>query len=279
MRVAFHTNQLCLRGTNVAEFDYAKHNQTLLGNESLILYDVNNSRNVPLAVQHFKKHFHVRGYERFSEVDSILKEEKVEFCYMLKAGYMDGKLPKSCRVGVHVVFQYHYPHGDVYAFTAEWLTNKMTGGKYPFVPLGMFDMPIQKSRDLRNELGIPRHAIVFGRHGGETEFNLPFVHRAIKDVARRYPKDIYFLFMNTNRFCPNLPNIIYLSPTPDLQEKTNFILACDAMIHARTREEAVRIFERLGAEGGLSEGRMLWSVREFKKASPMFFSETAETGF
>lgn len=46
-----------------------------------------------------------------------------------------------------------------------------------------------------------------------------------------------------------------------------------AMIHARSREEAVRIFEQLGNEAGLADGRMLWSVREFKKSSPVFFCE------
>jgi len=51
-----------------------------------------------------------------------------------------------------------------------------------------------------------------------------------------------------------------------------------AMIHARTREEAVDIFERLGVEAGLSGGRMLWSVREFKKASPVFFCEPPPLG-
>ncbi len=46
-----------------------------------------------------------------------------------------------------------------------------------------------------------------------------------------------------------------------------------AMIHAKTRAEAVGLFERLGSEAGLSDGRMLWSVREFKKSSPVFFCE------
>lgn len=50
-----------------------------------------------------------------------------------------------------------------------------------------------------------------------------------------------------------------------------------AMIHAKTREEAVGIFERLGADAGLSGGRMLWSVREFKKSSPVFFCEPPPT--
>jgi len=46
-----------------------------------------------------------------------------------------------------------------------------------------------------------------------------------------------------------------------------------AMIHAGTRQEAVVILEQLAAEAGLPEGRMLWSLREFKKSSPVFFCE------
>lgn len=50
-----------------------------------------------------------------------------------------------------------------------------------------------------------------------------------------------------------------------------------AMIHAKSREEAIGIFQQLGADAGLANGNMLWSVREFKKASPQFFCE--RTGF
>jgi len=46
-----------------------------------------------------------------------------------------------------------------------------------------------------------------------------------------------------------------------------------AMIHAKSREEAIRIFEQLAVDAGLSDGRMLWSVHEFKKASPVYFCE------
>ena len=52
-----------------------------------------------------------------------------------------------------------------------------------------------------------------------------------------------------------------------------------AMIHARSPEEAVSIFKTLGHDAGLPEGAMMWSVREFKKASPIFFCEsTVELG-
>ena len=46
-----------------------------------------------------------------------------------------------------------------------------------------------------------------------------------------------------------------------------------AMVHAREHAVAQGIFERLSAQAGLSGGKMLTSVREFKKSSPVFFCE------
>lgn len=48
-----------------------------------------------------------------------------------------------------------------------------------------------------------------------------------------------------------------------------------AMTHAKSREETVAVFETLGRDAGLAGGRMFWSLREFKKASPVFFSREA----
>jgi len=45
-----------------------------------------------------------------------------------------------------------------------------------------------------------------------------------------------------------------------------------AMIHARTHDEALKIHDQLAAQAGLSDGRMMRSVREFKKSSPVFFA-------
>ena len=35
-KIAFHTNQLSIRGTEVALFQYAKYNEEILGNKSVI---------------------------------------------------------------------------------------------------------------------------------------------------------------------------------------------------------------------------------------------------
>ena len=37
MNIAFYSNQLCLRGTETALFQYAKYNEEILGNKSFII--------------------------------------------------------------------------------------------------------------------------------------------------------------------------------------------------------------------------------------------------
>ena len=53
MKVAFHTNQMCLRGTEIAIYDYAKYNRELLNNESIIFCNANNEL-VDSVVEKFK---------------------------------------------------------------------------------------------------------------------------------------------------------------------------------------------------------------------------------
>lgn len=50
-----------------------------------------------------------------------------------------------------------------------------------------------------------------------------------------------------------------------------------AMVHAQSREELEQAFGELSREAGLSGGKMMWSVREFKKSSPVFFSESKQS--
>ena len=77
MKVAFYTNQMCERGSEIALFDYATHNRTLLGNDSLILYDATHPWNMEAVVQRFKAKFTVFGVAEFDEVDRILKDTAV----------------------------------------------------------------------------------------------------------------------------------------------------------------------------------------------------------
>jgi len=230
MNIAFHSNQLSLRGTEVAIYDYARYNEEYLGNDSMVLArhpDVWEHSH-PSAIENFKKRFPVFFYHDFKEVEKILDDNQVDVFYAIKAGMNDGVVSKNRKSVNHIVFQYNEPHGDVYAYVSEWLGNRY---RSPFVP-HMVTLP-DINEDLRTELNIPKDAIVFGRHGGADTFDVPFAHEAVIEIAKRRD-DIYFLFLYTNRFTePSQKNVIYLDGNQDLVHKTKFINTCDAMLHAR----------------------------------------------
>jgi hypothetical protein len=50
------------------------------------------------------------------------------------------------------------------------------------------------------------------------------------------------------------------------------------MVHASDSDALTRCFEQLTAEAGLAAGRIMVSVREFKKSSPVFFCEPVGQG-
>ena len=232
-KIAFHSNQLCLRGTEVALYDYAKYNEELLGNKSIIISkhpDVWKYSH-PLAIEKFKKRFPVYFYNDFNEVEKILDNNNVDIFYAIKAGINDGIVSTSRKSVNHVVFQNYEPHGNVYAYVSEWLGRMYNS---PFVP-HMITVP-EVNDDLRNDLNIPKNAIVYGRHGGAETFNLPFVYDVIKQILLKR-SDIYFLFLYTNKFIDH-KNVIYLEGNSDMEYKTKFINTCDAMLHARHQGES-----------------------------------------
>lgn len=232
VKIAFHDNQLCERGTTVSLYDYAYYNKHYLGNESIIMYYGNDHRNVPEVIEKFKKEFTLRPYINWNQdADSILKEEECDILYMQKAGEWDGKMASSvvCKTVVHCVFNTQYKHGEVYAKISDCF-----GSKYPVVNY-MVNLP-EVSSNLREELNIPQEAIVFGRHGGMDQFNIDYVHRVIDEITDKYP-NVYFLFVNTNKFCKDKKNIIHQGKIVDLNKKVEFINTCNAMIHARQMGE------------------------------------------
>lgn len=237
-KIAFWDNCLCERGTTVALYDYAYYNRALLGNESIILYNTTRKENVDKVIEKFSNEFQVFGVSDFSKVDAILLEQKCDIFYIIKGGGNEGQVSKVCKTVVHCVFNYSQPHGDVYAGVSNWIHggNGLNGNRsFPVVP-HMVHLP-DNNRNLRERLGIPEDATVYGRHGGYEQFDIPFVHRAVYETALQN-KNIYFIFVNTATFCPRLPNIIHLSKIIDLNEKAEFINTCDAMLWARQQGES-----------------------------------------
>jgi hypothetical protein len=89
MKIAFHSNQLGIRGTEVALYDYALGNRDILGNESIVISD---ARADLTSLDKFKTQFPVYLYNDFSEVESIVEKEGIDAIYYIKAGFNDGKL-------------------------------------------------------------------------------------------------------------------------------------------------------------------------------------------
>ncbi len=242
MRIAFHVFGFGLRGTEVATYDYAYFNQELLGNDSVIIAPASSRAPHPDVFAKFARRFKILFYDGRDDLARKLDEAKADVFYCLKGGYNDGISADNVKTCVHAVFRSTDFHGHVYAYISQWPAREMTGGGKPFVP-HVVHLP-DLAADMRQSLGIPRSALVFGRYGGEGTFNIRFAHDVVRSIARRRP-DIYFLFMNTrpvlrSRFV-RLPlrrdNIVYLPSTADLHAKTCFINTCDAMLHARADGE------------------------------------------
>lgn len=230
VKIAFHDNCLSERGTTICLFDYAYYNIKILGNESIIMYYGNDNRNVPEVLEKFKKEFKMCPYNNWNEVDGILEKEEVDILYLQKGGEWDGKISNIKKNIVHCVFNTNYNHGNVYGRISACFGN-------PILPVVNYMVNLPKiETNMRSILGIPDNAVVFGRHGGMSEFNINYVYPVI-DRITDINSDIFFIFLNTNTFCKKKKNIIFLDKIVDLHKKTEFINTCDAMIHARQMGE------------------------------------------
>ena len=238
MKILFHANTLNFRGTTVALNDYARYNEEILGNESIIIFndslgyekDVGSSQEV---VHLLASRFKVLRYKNASQLQAIVDKGNFDLAYFIRAGNKEA-LPGNVKTGVHAVFQYNEPHGDVYAYVSEWLSKKMSDSQLPFVP-HIVQLP-SPTKNYRKALGIRDDQIVIGRIGGHYTFDLPFVQEAIKKLVE---KDDRFVFLMMGTY-PSIShtNIKYIRESFDTYKKANFINTCDAMLHARERGES-----------------------------------------
>jgi glycosyltransferase involved in cell wall biosynthesis len=235
--IAFLSNKLTLRGTEIAIYDYANYNELILGNKSIIITrdfnKINNEYDVDIqAYNKFNNRFPVLYYNSQQDIDNIVKNNNITHLFIIKAGGYDGLFSNYCKNIMHCVFTTEQPHGDIYTPIGQTINN-MHRTNYPVLPHMVYLPEVQGN--MRKELNIPENAIVFGRYGGKESFDIPFVYDSIKETLAQTP-NIYFLFMNTNIFYTH-PNIIYLPGNADMIYKRQFINTCDALIHARSRGE------------------------------------------
>jgi hypothetical protein len=230
LKIGFHTNQLSFRGADIALFDYAFHNQTLLQNESVIFYKAAN-KSESEVMQKFANHFKLVSYQDNAELTKLAEYDKLDMMYFIKSGERDGDIISNVSCAVHAVFPTKPEefHGDKLAFVSEWLAKEYSNRKIPFVP-HMINLP-NIGGDLRDELNIPKDATVLACYGGQDSFNLSFVHETIlKVLAKR--KDLFFIFMNITPFAKH-ERLLFLPGSTKIDFKMRFINSADGMMHAR----------------------------------------------
>ncbi len=237
MKIAFHSYQLGERGTEICLYKYAKYNREILGNESIIIST--SSRPIPCKSRfdEFETILYPDVWQGDGKNDSlrntlegICEKNDVDVFYAIKGGEDDGFMPTNTKRLAHCIFRMDEPHGDVYSGVCKYISDKH-GGIHPYVHHILEKEAPHIEDDFREEFGIPKDALVLGRHGGHDTFSLPFVHSAI-DTVLDHRKDLYFVFLNTNKFIEH-ERVIYLPWTLDEEYKAKFVNTCDGMLHAR----------------------------------------------
>ena len=237
IKIGFYNNGLCERGTTTSMYSYAHYCEKYFNYEAFIFYNSNCVTNNENVINLFKTRFKVYGCNSFDEIDKILLDENISYLYNICGGNKNSTtLVKNSKNLIHAVFTIE-PFGDRYAGVSSHLVSKSQFNNCQFVP-HMIDLP-DCNENLRNQLNIPKDAIIFGRYGGKTTFNLEMVHETIKQILTQF-ENFYFVFANTDKFYEH-KNIIYLDTIVDHIEKVKFINTCDAMIHARSDGETFGI--------------------------------------
>ena len=244
MNIGFFVRHFTERGTEVAIYDYAKYNEELLNNKSYIIcFTQETQKNINFPTERFSydkfnHRFQIIEIFNITQMSLVISKYKLSFFYTLTGGgndvyqFNNKNIWKNCKTIKHCVFDTTYCESDFYISIAHYLNFKYKTN-YPVIP-HIVTLP-NCDENLRDSLGIPSDAIVFGRYGGMDEFNIHFVYDAIKEHLK-LEKNCYFLFMNTKPFYQH-PRIIYLDKNVDLNYKVQFINTCDAMIHARMMGE------------------------------------------
>ena len=243
MKIGFLSNKLTLRGTEVNLYDYADFSETLLGHKAIIItrpYD--HVRHVsprdlhPQAYEKFNSRFPVEYYIQPSDVIQIVKKHAIDILYIEKAGSpSDGLVFNCCKTIIHCVFLSKEPHGTLYTTISDFV-NRFSKTSYPVLPYMV--RVHETTANMRDELGIPKDALVFGSYSGADEYNIQYVKDVVSKVSTDPKYDnIYFIYMNIDKFGPESSRLKFLPGTADMEQKRRFINTCDAMLYGRHNGE------------------------------------------
>lgn len=236
--VLFHAFNLGHRGGTNSLRDYAYYNQEILGNKSTIVYDNSHQKSEDDVIEFLSRQFEVIHIPNDENKERQLNKlaESYDLVYSQRSGYSESPRVYSAPFAIHGVFGNHTDDCDRFAYISKYLADLVQLNlqkPISYIPY-IVDLPPPVS-DLRASYEISKDQFVFGRIGGYQEFDIDFVHTAIKNILDKR-NDIVFLLVNTKPFYEH-KNIIYTDPFFNQQKKSDFINSCDAMIHARTMGE------------------------------------------
>ena len=231
-KIAFHSNHLNLRGIEVNLYNYAKYNEEILGNKSIIFVHPTSDLT---SLSKFKERFEVNILDWENE-KSYIEQNNFDYFYVSKMGIRDKYLIESVPTIVHAVFRFNNPHGYKYLYISDWLaTDQGYDPEMYSLPYICEKLP-SPEYDLREKLSLDSSKTVFGYYGGNDSFDIPFVKNEVIPRIVKDRNDIVFIFMNIDKFIDH-PNVLFLKGSYNLYEKSSFVNACDAMLHARFRGE------------------------------------------
>ena len=243
MKIGFLSNKLTLRGTEITLYDYADCSEKILGHQSIIItrprhvVERVSPRDVhPQAYEKFERRFKVDYYINPGDVVEIVKRNNLDVLFIEKAGsWEDGLVFNCCKTIIHCVFDTTKPHGTLYTSISDSL-NKIMKTNIPVLPNMVRVHPTKEN--FRQEYGIPDDAIVFGSYSGADEYTMDHVKRVVCDVVQNPSfSNIYFIYLNIDRFGPNSDRLKFFPGTADMEYKRRFINTCDAMLYGRTGGE------------------------------------------
>lgn len=230
MNVIFIENQLCIRGTTVALYDYAKFNEIYLGNISYIATpDFSDLTALPKFEEIFSGRIII--YQNLEELTEYCKSNNIDIAYHITGGIDCGNIIPVCKNVYHSVF--NVKNDRITAYVSRWLSDQNYGA--PYVP-HIVHLP-ELEGDYRETLNLPSNALIVGRYGGFDQFDVPYAPNAIAKALDRN-SNLYFLLMNTRYIGFDHPRIVYLEGTTDLEVKRAFMNTLDAFLHCRQEGES-----------------------------------------
>ena len=147
----------------------------------------------------FAKKFRIIEIDNIIKMKDIILREKITNAYIQSHGcHRDFYQLNSRYIWQNCITSYHYVFGpmirqgsDVRCVIGGHL-NKRFNKNIDVLPyiVEKFDF----CGDMREELKIPRDALVFGRYGGLSTFDIEFVHEAIKEILKLEKKYLFCFY-------------------------------------------------------------------------------------